>query len=94
MAKAFQRPVVPETPPTPLLGNLQEARTTLQNFWGHTDGSDDALDAVEAKLEGLKLTKKELRGLRVRLPTAMPGSTNHGKISRLDFLIQNMIEEA
>lgn len=61
-------------------------------FWGHAAGSNEELEAVEAQVRAAKLSRPDIRRLRQRLPTLPAGSPMAGRISRLDFMLESLIE--
>lgn len=91
----------PERPekPAPVLSReetrLREAQRALGGFWGATqsDGSAQAWATCRQQLLGMKLSQKELRRLRRRLPKPAGGTTLL-RVQQLETLLEELEEEA
>ncbi len=79
---------------TDRLEELGAAEGALRAFWGASRGSNVELLGCREVLQGLKLTKRELRGLKTGLPNQPEGCTTGNKLARLRDLLDDMAEDA
>lgn len=94
-----REPEVEPEKPAPVLSReetrLLEAQRALGGFWGATqsDGSAQAWATCRQQLLGMKLSQKELRRLRRRLPKPAGGTTLL-RVQQLETLLEELEEEA